>query len=149
MRFGLNVANFGYLGDVRTQLEIAIAAEEAGWDGFFIWDDVNFPGMGRHADPWITLGVIASQTERLMLGTSITPVPRRRPTKLAREILTLDALSGGRFIFGAGNGLLAEEFEHLGDEGDLRVRSQMPEVWLDRDGLGQTLRIEDRSRRKK
>ena len=85
MRFGLNVANFGYLGDVRTQL----------------------------------------------------------------EILTLDALSGGRFIFGAGNGLLAEEFEHLGDEGDLRVRSQMPEVWLDRDGLGQTPRIEDQSRRKK
>ena len=86
--------------------------------------------FGQHADPWITLGVIASQTERLKLGTSVTPVPRRRPTKLAREILTLDALSGGRFIFGAGNGMFSEEFEDLGDEGDLRIRSEMLEEGL-------------------
>ena len=46
--------------------------------------------MGTHADPWITLGVIASQTERILLGTAITPIARRRPVKLAREILTLD-----------------------------------------------------------
>lgn len=125
MRYGMNVANFAALGDVRTQLEIALAAEDAGWDGYFIWDHVSFPGMTRHADPWITLGVIASQTNRLRLGTSVTPIARRRPTKLAREILTLDALSDGRFIFGAGNGDNAEEFDQLGDEKDLRIRAQM------------------------
>jgi alkanesulfonate monooxygenase SsuD/methylene tetrahydromethanopterin reductase-like flavin-dependent oxidoreductase (luciferase family) len=130
MRFGLNLANFGLLADVRAHLELALAAEEAGWDGYFIYDDINMPGFRAHADPWITLGVIASRTERLRLGTSVTPVPRRRPTKLAREILTLDALSGGRFIFGAGNGMISEEFEHLGDEGDLRIRSEMLEEGL-------------------
>jgi len=130
MRFGLNLANFGALADVRAHLELALAAEEAGWDGYFIYDDINMPGIRAHADPWITLGVIASQTERLKLGTSVTPVPRRRPTKLAREILTLDALSGGRFIFGAGNGMFPEEFEHLGDQGNLRIRSEMLEEGL-------------------
>jgi alkanesulfonate monooxygenase SsuD/methylene tetrahydromethanopterin reductase-like flavin-dependent oxidoreductase (luciferase family) len=141
MRFGLNLANFGYLGNVRTQLELALAAEAAGWDGFFLWDHVNFPGMGVHADPWITLGVIASQTDRLILGTAVTPVARRRPVKLAREILTLDALSSGRFVFGAGNGIFPDEFEKLGDEGDLRVRAQkleeglelMQALWTDED----------------
>ena len=120
MQFGLNLANFGYLGNVRTQLELALEAEAAGWDGVFVWDHVNFPGMRPHADPWITLGVIASQTKRLILGTSVTPIARRRPTKLAQEILTLDALAEGRFVFGAGNGMFQDEFEHLGDEGSLR-----------------------------
>lgn len=130
MRFGLNLANFGYLGDVRTQLDIALAAEAAGWDGYFLWDHVNWPGMGPHADPWIALGVIASQTQRLLLGTAVTPVARRRPVKLAREILTLDALSGGRFVFGAGNGIHPGEFEHVGEEGELRVRAEMLEEGL-------------------
>jgi alkanesulfonate monooxygenase SsuD/methylene tetrahydromethanopterin reductase-like flavin-dependent oxidoreductase (luciferase family) len=131
MRFGLNLPNFGYLADIHTQVDLAVAAEEAGWDGFFLWDHVNFPGMGAHADPWITLGVVAAQTERLILGTAVTPVARRRPAKLAREVLTLDALSNGRFVFGAGNGIFADEFEHLGDEGKLRVRAEMLEEGLE------------------
>ena len=53
---------------MKAQLDLALAAEAAGWDGFFIWDHVNFPGMRSQVDPWITLGVIASQTERLILG---------------------------------------------------------------------------------
>lgn len=131
MRFGLSLANFGYLADVHTQLELALAAEASGWDGHFLWDHVNWPGMGRHADPWIALGVIASRTERLLLGTAVTPIARRRPVKLAREILTLDALSGGRFVFGAGNGIFAEEFEHVGDEPELRARAEMLEEGLE------------------
>ena len=78
MRFGLNFPNFNYFGDVRTQLELALAAEEAGWEGYFIWDHVNWPGMGTHADPWITLGVIASQTKRMLLGTAVTRWPSPR-----------------------------------------------------------------------
>lgn len=130
MQYGWNIANFGYLGDVGTQLEIARAAEAAGWDGFFVWDHVNWPGMGPHVDPWITLGVVASQTQRMRLGTAVTPLARRRPVKLAREILTLDALSGGRFVLGAGSGILPDEFARLGDADDLRVRAEMLEEGL-------------------
>jgi alkanesulfonate monooxygenase SsuD/methylene tetrahydromethanopterin reductase-like flavin-dependent oxidoreductase (luciferase family) len=130
MRFGLNLPNFNYLGDVRTHLELAQMAEAAGWDGYFLWDHINWPDQGAHADPWIALGVIAAQTQRLLLGTAVTPVARRRPLKLAREILTLDALSGGRFIFGAGNGIIPDEFGHVGDESDLRVRAEMLEEGL-------------------
>ncbi len=131
MRFGLNVANFGELGDAKTQLALARDAETAGWDGMFLWDHVNFPGMRPHVDPWIALGVIASHTTRLVLGTAVTPLARRRPTKLAQEILTLDSLSQGRFVFGAGNGMFEEEFDHLGDEGDLRIRAEMLDEGLD------------------
>ena len=133
MRFGLNVGNFGWAGDVEVLLEIAVAAEESGWDGFFLWDHVNMPGVGgRHADPWIALGVIASRTRTLQLGPMITPLPRRRPAKLAQEILTLDALSGGRFILGVGNGTgEASEYEDLGEEADLRVRAEMLDEGLD------------------
>jgi alkanesulfonate monooxygenase SsuD/methylene tetrahydromethanopterin reductase-like flavin-dependent oxidoreductase (luciferase family) len=87
--------------------------------------------VGRHADPWITLGVIASHTQRLTLGTAVTPMARRRPVKLAREILTLDALSEGRFVLGAGNGSWPDEFERLGEEGALRVRAEMLEEGLE------------------
>lgn len=131
MQFGLNLANFGWLGNVQTQLDLALAAEAAGWDGVFIWDHLNFPGMRPHVDPWIALGVIASQTQRLTLGTAVTPVARRRPAKLAQEVLTLDALSGGRFVFGAGNGMFQDEFDHLGDEGSLRLRAEMLDEGLE------------------
>ena len=61
----------------------------------------------------------------MLLGTSVTPVARRRPTKLAREILTLHQLAGERFIFGAGAGVAPSEFDSLGDEGDLKIRAEM------------------------
>lgn len=123
MRFGINFANFGYLGNVETVADLAVDAEAAGWDAVFLWDHVNWTDMGFHADPWIALGIIASRTQRVQIGTGVTPIARRRPTKLAREILTLDQVSGGRFVFGAGNGVWPSEFEDLGDPAELATRA--------------------------
>lgn len=111
--------------NVRCLADLACDAEAAGWDGVFLWDHVNWADMGFHADPWIALGIIAMRTERILIGTGVTPIARRRPTKLAREILTLDQLSDGRFVFGAGSGLWPSEFDDLGDSADLRVRAEM------------------------
>ena len=125
MQFSLNLMNFGYLGDVNVLADLAVEAEQAGWDAIFLWDHVNWLDMGFHVDPWIALGLIADRTKRVKIGTAITPIARRRPTKLAREILTLHQLSDGRFIFGAGSGAWSSEFADLGESGDLRVRADM------------------------
>jgi alkanesulfonate monooxygenase SsuD/methylene tetrahydromethanopterin reductase-like flavin-dependent oxidoreductase (luciferase family) len=123
--------NFDYLGNVNVLTELAVDAENAGWDAVFLSDHVNWKDMGFHVDPWIALGLIADRTNRVLIGTGITPIARRRPTKLAREILTLHELSGGRFVLGAGCGLWRWEFDDLGDPGDLRVRAEMLEEGLE------------------
>ena len=130
MKYAINFANFDYLSDPRILVDLSVDAEKAGWDAVFLWDHVNIVGEGfgnggAHADPRIALGLIAEHTKSVLLGTSITPVARRRPTKLAREILTLHQLAGDRFIFGAGTGVFPSEFDYLGDESDLKVRAEM------------------------
>lgn len=94
-----------YLDDLATpenMLEYAVAAEEAGWDGVFLADGLypEFPSI----DPWITLSGIATRTTDVALGTWITPVCRRPPWQLASDLATLDHLSEGRVILGAGLG---------------------------------------------
>ncbi|NIV76388.1 MAG: LLM class flavin-dependent oxidoreductase, partial [Gammaproteobacteria bacterium] len=92
------------------------------------WPDEEVGGRrlgGFHADPWITLGLIAARTSRVLIGTAVTPIARRRPTKLAREILTLHQLSGGRFVLGAGSGAWPTEFDDFGDPSELKVRAEM------------------------
>ena len=131
MKFNINLATFDYLSDVNVLVDLAVDAEKAGWDAVFLWDHVNLIfeefgwGGGAHIDPWIALGLIAERTESVLLGTCVTPIARRRPTKLAREILTLHQLAGNRLIFGAGSGGSPSEFDELGDEGDLKVRAEM------------------------
>ncbi|HEY7882132.1 MAG TPA: LLM class flavin-dependent oxidoreductase [Streptosporangiaceae bacterium] len=86
---------------------LGVAAEQAGFDGFFLWDHLVFADTGQGPpilDPWQILAVVATQTSRIRLGTMITPVPRRRPWQLAKETVTLDRLSGGRVILGVGLG---------------------------------------------
>jgi alkanesulfonate monooxygenase SsuD/methylene tetrahydromethanopterin reductase-like flavin-dependent oxidoreductase (luciferase family) len=131
MQFSLNLMNFGYLGDVNVLSELAIEAEDAGWDAIFLWDHVNWLDMGFHVDPWIALALIADRTTRVKIGTAITPIARRRPTKLAREILTLQQLSGERFILGAGSGAWPSEFDDLGESGSLKVRADMLDEGLE------------------
>ena len=85
--------------------ELAIRTEEQGWDGFFVWDHVAYREPVRCvADPWITLAAVAAATQRVTIGPLVTPIPRRRPHKLARETVTLDRLSGGRLGAGSGAG---------------------------------------------
>jgi len=139
MKFSLNLINFDFLGDINVLTELAVDAEKAGWDAVFLSDHVNWPDMdtggrrlgGFHVDPWIALGLIASRTRRVLIGTAITPIARRRPTKLAREILTLQRLSGGRFVLGAGSGIWPSEFDDLGDPADMKVRAEMLDEGLD------------------
>src|SRR5215208_5749859 len=101
MRFGLNIPPFNQLSNPRLIADLAQDAEKAGWDGFFLWDHILFDGKPRKvADPWILLTAAACNTQTIRLGTLITPIPRRRPWKLARETATLDQLSGGRLILG-------------------------------------------------
>jgi alkanesulfonate monooxygenase SsuD/methylene tetrahydromethanopterin reductase-like flavin-dependent oxidoreductase (luciferase family) len=88
------------LNNPKKILEYAILAEKSGWDGFFIWDSLSMYCV----DPWITLAAIAVKTEKIKMGVMVTPVARRRPWKLAKEIISLDNLSNGRVIFGAGLG---------------------------------------------
>ena len=105
MRHALYVPPFGTFGDVALLVELAQAAEEAGWDGFFLWDHIHFETAVPFVDPWIALTAMAAATERLRLGPLITPLPRRRPWKVAREAVTLDHLSAGRLVLGVGLGI--------------------------------------------
>ncbi len=104
MRFGLHVPQLGTLGEPTALVELAGRAEAAGWDGYFVWDHVMHAGDPPACDPWVTLGAIAASTERLRLGPMVTPLPRRRPWKVAREATTLDRLAGGRTVLGVGIG---------------------------------------------
>lgn len=116
VRFGLVLPNWEAGSDVQRLVEAAVAAEEAGWDGVFLADHLIFPPPDEvgtastrsddrpMADPWITLAGIATKTHGIRLGTWVTPIPRRQPWQVARDTATLDRLSGGRVILGAGLG---------------------------------------------
>src|SRR5215470_12953918 len=103
MRYSVNVPNLGEIAAPEVFAEVARRAEEAGWDAVLVWDHVAGEKDLRWeiADPWILLTAAALATSRIRLGTAITPVARRRPSKLAREVTTLDRLTGGRMILGA------------------------------------------------
>ena len=130
MRYGLSIPNWGDTGDPRTLASLARDAEEAGWDGFFIWDHITY-GPYPTSDPWVDLAAIALATERVRIGTLVTPLPRRRITKLARETTSIDALSNGRLILGVGIGAGPWEWEQLGEPADLAVRGAMLDEGLD------------------
>ena len=123
MRYGICVPNLAEFSDPRRVAALARRAEEAGWDGFFVWDHVVFAyGVPETADPWVLLTVIATATERIRLGPLVTPVARRRPGTLARQATSVDRLSGGRLIFGAGLGFtLPAEYGTWGESVDPRV----------------------------
>ncbi len=117
-------------GDANSISELSQKAEAAGWDGVFIADamDIGIPNSPPFPwfDPWIVLAAMAMRTERIRIGTMITPVPRRRPWKLARETVTLDQLSKGRLILGVGLGAAEHDggFYKVGEAMDIKVRAQ-------------------------
>lgn len=115
MRYGFVLPG----GDARRVAEAAREAEAAGWDGFFIADCV------WGVDPWVSLAAAAMVTERIRLGTMLTPVSRRRPWKLASETATLDNLSGGRVILAVGLGAIDTGFEAFGEETDRKTRADL------------------------
>lgn len=126
VRCAVGLPNVGEYGDPRLLVELAEAAEAAGWDGAFVWDHVAYREPGWPvADPYVTVAAIATRTERIRLGVLVSAVARRRPSKLARELASLDVLSEGRLVVGAGLGSQGEqEFAALGEDPDPRVRAR-------------------------
>lgn len=131
MKCAVDTINFGPCADVRLLADMARDAEDAGWDGFFIWDHVAMPWPAPVADVTAALTAIALATERIKFGALVTPLPRRRPWKFARETATIDRLSNGRLVVGVGLGILPEEFDALGEETDMKRRGEMLDEALD------------------
>jgi len=115
VRFGVYCANFGFFGEARPLIDMAVLAEQCGWDGFFVYDHlVPFPGRAvSSVDPWTVLPVVAERTE-LVLGPMVTPAARRLPWDLAHQAAGVDRLSGGRLVLGVGFGS-AFDFDAFGD----------------------------------
>ncbi|HEX9412054.1 MAG TPA: LLM class flavin-dependent oxidoreductase [Ktedonobacterales bacterium] len=129
MRYGLYLPNFGEFASARVLAQLVREAEDAGWDGFFLWDHVLTAAPVPFVDPWVALGAMALTTERIRLGPLVTPLPRRRPWKLAREAVTVDHLSGGRLVLGVGiGGDWWREYSAFGeDAGDVRHGAMLDE----------------------
>lgn len=126
MRYAIDTPQFGPYGDPRVLAQLAREAEDAGWDGFFIWDHINVGWPDPVADPWIALAAMACATQRIRLGPLVTPLPRRAPWKVAREAVTLDQLSNGRLILGLGlGGDWFGEISKFDGQTDDRVRAGM------------------------
>ncbi|NDJ78891.1 MAG: LLM class flavin-dependent oxidoreductase [Chloroflexi bacterium] len=132
MYYGLDIPPFGPLGDALVLAGLAREAEDAGWDGFFIWDHIAREWRVDVVDTWIALAAIAMQTATIRFGPLVTPLPRRRPWKLARETVSLDHLSGGRLVFGVGLGSGRDcEWRNMGEETDLKTRGAMADEGLE------------------
>ena len=127
MQFAIDLPPFGPFSDPHLVAQLAQEAEEAGWHGFFLWDHLNYKLEGSPepmaiADPWIHLAAMALRTTSIKLGPMVTPLPRRRPWKLARETVTLDHLCGGRLVLGIGLGSDYDgEYHDFGKATDPRV----------------------------
>ena len=135
MQYGVYVPNFGPYGDARVLADLAYEAEEAGWDGFFLWDQVSkttlTPTFDPMVDPWIALTAIALSTRTIRLGSIVTPLPRRRPWMVARESVSLDHLSQGRLIMGVGAGGGYFDFEALGEASDSKTLAALLDEGLE------------------
>lgn len=131
MRFGLSIPNFA---DPRRLLDVARAADVSGWDGFFLWDHivVSRAEPVPVVEPWTVLAAAATATTRVRLGTLVTPLPRRRPWVLARQVTTVDHLSGGRAVLGVGLGVPPqEEYGALGEPADPKEHAMLLDEGLD------------------
>jgi alkanesulfonate monooxygenase SsuD/methylene tetrahydromethanopterin reductase-like flavin-dependent oxidoreductase (luciferase family) len=118
VRFAIGLPNVGAYGDPGLLVELGSMAEQSGWDAVFIWDHVAYREPGWPvADPQVAVAALAAST--------MVALPRRRPWKVARELASLDVLSGGRATFGAGLGSQAlQEYEAFGEQGDAKVRAE-------------------------
>jgi len=134
MNYGIYLPNYGAETSAQNLADLANTAEQVGWDGFFIWDHIlvsktlNVPMV----DPWVALAAMAVATDRIRIGTTVTPIARRRPWKLARETVSLDHLSNGRLTLTVGLGEPPDaEFAHFGEDPNAKVRAKKLDEGLD------------------
>jgi hypothetical protein len=121
MRYGFILPS----GDARTAADFAYEAEAAGWDGFFVYETI------WGIDAWVSLTAAAMRTQRIRLGTMLTPLSRMRPWKLASETMTLDHLSNGRVILAVGLGAIDTGFAEFGEVTDRKTRAELLDEGLD------------------
>lgn len=133
VRCGVYVPNFGAFGSARAVAAVARAAEDAGWDGVFVWDHVvRREGDVDLVDPWIALAAAAAATDRVTLGPLVVPLARRRPWNVAKAAVSLDHLSAGRAVLGVGLGTTrGPEFSAFGEETDPRRRGDLVDEGLE------------------
>ena len=112
-------------GSATEQLEQAVLAERSGWDGVFVWE------AAYGVDAWSMLAAMAARTRRIRLGTLLTPLPWRRPWKVASQVATVDQLSGGRAILAVGVGAVDTGLPVTGEETDKRLRAQRLDEGID------------------
>jgi alkanesulfonate monooxygenase SsuD/methylene tetrahydromethanopterin reductase-like flavin-dependent oxidoreductase (luciferase family) len=112
-------------GSATEQLEQAVLAERSGWDGIFVWE------AAYGVDAWALLAAMAARTERIRLGTLLTPLPWRRPWKVASQVATVHQLSGGRAILAVGVGAVDTGLPDTGEETDLRLRAERLDEGID------------------
>jgi alkanesulfonate monooxygenase SsuD/methylene tetrahydromethanopterin reductase-like flavin-dependent oxidoreductase (luciferase family) len=126
VRFGVFLPPFAEFAEPGRVVALARRTEESGWDGLFLWDHMlAAPGMAV-ADPWVTMAAVATATSRIRIGALVTPLPRRRPWVLSRQMATLDRLCEGRLVGGIGLGDDGwSEFSAFGEEVDPVVRGEM------------------------
>lgn len=130
MHYGIDLTNFGEYIHPSLLVQLAQAAEGAGWEAFFLWDHLGFVWGPPSGDPWVMLTMVASMTTHLKVGTSVSPLPRYRPHLLAQTLTTLDILSGGRVVLGAGLGGVAQEYTAFGETEDQKVHAAMVDEGL-------------------
>jgi alkanesulfonate monooxygenase SsuD/methylene tetrahydromethanopterin reductase-like flavin-dependent oxidoreductase (luciferase family) len=121
MRFGFVLPG----GTAAEQLDHAVLADQSGWDGVFVWE------AAYGVDAWTLLAAMAQRTTRVRLGTMLTPLPWRRPWKLASQAATLDQLSGGRAILAVGLGAVDSGLGNTGEETDRRTRAELLDEGID------------------
>ncbi len=120
MRLGIVIRVMGAQSTPDLIAACARAAEQAGLDDIWVVDHIAIPpddaegSDGRYLDPLATLAYLAGRTERVGLGTSILNLPYRPPLPTAKQIATIQELSGGRLLLGVGIGWMEAEFRALG-----------------------------------
>lgn len=124
MKIALFACNMGPCADPRVAARVAKAAEAAGFESLWAGEHVVLPDpqappsplppLAAMLDPTVALAFLAAHTSTIRLGTGIIILPQRNPLVLAKELASLDTLSGGRLIFGIGIGYLKAEFDALG-----------------------------------
>jgi probable F420-dependent oxidoreductase len=144
MKIGVWIPNCRHLATPEIIKTTAVRAEALGYDSVWVSDHVVVPhanvvNFGETIfDPLITLGVVAGATRRVQLGTTVLIIPYRNAVVTAKMISSLDALSGGRVLFGIGAGWVAAEsamlglpFKERGAMTDEYLRA-MQELWTSR-----------------
>src|SRR5216683_2683295 len=128
MKYGVAIRNMGPQSTRATIRECARVAEQLGFDALFVSDHLCIPpdetegSGGRYLDVLATLAYLAGATERIRLGVSVLVVPYRPAVLTAKQVATIQELSGERMILGVGVGWMRREFEALGVEKRMRGR---------------------------